>query len=368
MNNEDKKKFIINVHKEFMSARPYDDSFSIERMKEKEELFWKRYESLFCEKLPQKLYKYRKCSEQNIKAFEDDFAWFSTPSEFGDIVDSTLNTDIESELEEIEKNPAPHIKRISTAIINVMLAPYGQSLDENMLDSVLPLFNENGEVKEEDAKKLLGEKLPEYASDQYAKQLVNSTQLSNQEPILESVKGFLNLYLEFNKKIRNETYVYCMAEENDNLAMWETYADSASGFCIEYKFDKGTFLGQKMLLNLFPIYYGEKEQIKFFDVLVRGLEAKQKINGISYDDYAKWFLSAYTKDPTYSFQKEWRIGFTKEMGGCKQSFPFASSIILGEKITDDNKNKLVDIAKRKGIKVYQRKLNISGSKIILKEI
>ena len=76
----------------------------------------------------------------------------------------------------------------------------------------------------------------------------------------------------------------------------------------------------------------------------------------------------YTKDPSYQFQKEWRITFTEDMGGNKQSFPFAKALILGEKISDADKVKLVEIARKKNLRVFQRKLNISGSKVIMEQI
>lgn len=90
--------------------------------------------------------------------------------------------------------------------------------------------------------------------------------------------------------------------------------------------------------------------------------------GFSLNDYSKWFLSSHTKDPSYHFQKEWRITFTEEMGGNKQSFPFAKAIILGEKISIVDKEKLVEVARKKNLRVFQRKLNISGSKVITEEL
>ena len=365
MTNEEKKQFILDVHRQYMKKRPYDGDFPIETKKKKEDQLWDAFSKLFLDRIPKKLYKYREFTKYNIENLENDIAWFSKPSDFGDIVDFTLNTDIESEMKEFENNLEVHVKRVAIAIINYWLAPYGQTVDETMVDAVLPLFNENGEVEENDAKSFLSLMLPEYASDKYAKQLTWSTKLSNQDTVKEAIMGFLNVYLDFNKRIRNGTYVFCLAEENNNQAMWETYADNASGFCVEYEIPNNTFLGQRMLMNLLPIYYGEKEPVKFFDILVRGLSTKHQINGISFEDYEKWFLSSYTKDPSYSFQKEWRIAFTEDMGGNKQLFPFVKSIILGEKISEDNKKTLVDLAKRKGFEIYQRKLNASGSKIVV---
>lgn len=71
------------------------------------------------------------------------------------------------------------------------------------------------------------------------------------------------------------------------------------------------------------------------------------INGISFEDYQKWFLSTYTKDKMYEFQKEWRITFDKRMCGNLQQFPFIKSIILGERISDEYANRLIEISKRK---------------------
>lgn len=351
-----------------MSIRPYDKKFSLSQMKEKEDLMWEQFKNLFLVKQPESLFKYREANELNLSNLENDIAWFSKPADFGDTIDFTLNTDIESELKEFKDNPTKFTKRIAVAFINLWLAPYGQAVDEKMVDEAMPLFNENGEVAEEDAKAFLSERMPEYFSDAYSKKLYEATKLNNLGPLMEAIEGFLKTYLDFNNRLRNESYVFCLAEEGNNQAMWETYADGATGFCVEYQIQNETFLGQRMLLNLLPIYYGEKEPIKFFDILVRGITAKKQVNGISYDDYEKWFLSSYTKDPSYLFQKEWRIVFTGDMGGNKQNFPFVKSIILGEKISEEYKTKLIDLARRKGFDVYQRKLNISSSKIIITKL
>ena len=365
MDNETKKQFILQIHRLLMSIRPYDDRSSLTMMKEKEDFMWEIFKRDFYNRQPKSLFKYRKANELNINNLENDIAWFSKPLEFGDTVDFTLNTDIEAELDNFEKHPQEYTKKVAIAFINYWLRPYGQTVDEKVVDMALPLFNDNGEVSEDNAKAFLKGKMPEYSSDIYSKKLFEATQLPNQEPTKEAIEGFLRTYLDFNKRLRNELFVFCLAEEGDNQAMWETYADGAAGFCIEYQIPNDTFLGQRMLMNLLPIYYGEKEPINFFDILVKGLTAEKQVNGISYDDYEKWFLSSYTKDTSYAFQKEWRIVFTQDMGGNKQSFPFAKSIILGEKISDDNKKILVDLANKKGFEVYQRKLNVSGSKIMV---
>ena len=344
MDNEEKKQFIINAHKLYMKYRPYDGCSSIDDMKAKEDAFWSVYASSFYHLLPKSLFKYRKPTEDAIKCLKNDEAWFSHPADFDDTVDSVINNDIESELEEFEKHPEVVTMKLAKAFVGAFAASKGITIDEKQIEECLPLFDENGTFNEEDTKQYLLSKMP------------------------ESVKGFLTYYVDLNKRTRSETLVYSLAEEGDNQAMWGLYADESKGFCIEYEFPKETFLGQRMLLNLFPIYYGEKPLIKFFDVLIKGLYAKNQVNGISYEDYQDWFLSAYTKDKTYEFQKEWRITFDKRMGGNLQQFPFAKSIILGERMLEEHKERLIDIAKKKGISVYIRKVNKTGSKITVERL
>ena len=56
------------------------------------------------------------------------------------------------------------------------------------------------------------------------------------------------------------------------------------------------------------------------------------------------------------------------MGGNLQNFPFARSIILGERMNDENCSIMINIAKKLGLKVYKREFNQTKSKIIIKEM
>lgn len=368
MNNEEKKNFIIEVHKMYMKHRPYDNAKSISDLKQNEDYFWNNYYQKFYELLPKSFFKYRKPTETAIENFEKDTAWFSHPVDFDDTVDSTLNNDIEEELNEFKKDPIKITKELSKAFINGFASLYGVNIDLSKVDEIFPLFNDDGTYNEKGTKEYLQNKIPEIAIDECINKLKKSTSISANEQVQESLKGFFNNYMDINKKIRSESITFSLAEESDNQAMWGLYAEESKGFCLEYSFSPDDFLGQRMLLNLFPIYYGDKPHIKFFDVLIKGLYSSQNVNGISYDDYQDWFLSAYTKDKSYEFQKEWRITFDKKMGGNLQQFPFVKSIILGERMTDDIANKLIAIAKKKKIDVYRRKINKSGSKIIVEKI
>lgn len=368
MTNEEKKQFIIDAHKLYMKYRPYDVVTSLYDIKKNEDEFWNNYYSAFYDKMPKSLYKYRKINCYTLKCLENDEAWFSHPKDFDDTVDSTLNNDIEEELSNFEKNSQNMTKEFSKNLINIFSSKYGLLIDTSIIDNIFPILNEDGTINDVDIRKYLSEKIPKYAIEECVKTLkINSSKLTT-KTVQESVKELLNKYLKMNNIIKNELLTFSLAEESDNQAMWGLYADESKGFCIEYSFSKNELLGQRILLNLLPIYYGDKPLIKFFDVLIKGMYSANNINGISYEDYQKWFLSIYTKDKSYEFQKEWRITFDKTMGSNLQKIPFIKSIIFGERISEDNKKKLMEIAKNKNISIYQRKINKSGSKIIVEKI
>ena len=369
MTNEEKKQFIIEAHKLYMERRPYDNNKSFDKTKEKENEFWKTYYSKFGKMIPKSLYKYRPPTKKAIENLENNNAWFSHPIDFDDTVDSTLNNDIEAELDEIDKDPTIVAKKLSIEFIKIFSLNYGVKIDASKIDEMCQLFNlEDGSLKEAEAKKYLAKKLPNLVADncveELKKRLLTVDYGELKEPVTKALKEFMSI----NDKIRSETLSFSVAEEGDNQAMWGLYAKESRGFCIEYCFPKDEFLAQRMILNLFPIYYGSKPQINFLDALIKGIYSANKVGGISPEDYREWFLSAYTKNPTYSFQNEWRITLDGQFGSNIQDFPFARSIILGERISKRTANMLIKIAKEKHITVYQRRYNKSYSKIIAEKI
>lgn len=368
MNNEEKKGFIIDVHRQYMNFRPYDGATSIDEMRKREDEFWRMYSLSFYKYLPKSLFKYRKPTERAIKNFENDEVWFSFPTHFDDTVDSAINNDIDNELKEIEEHPEIVISKLSKAFIISYAKSKNIQIDEKLIEESTSLFDKNGTFNEIEAKKFLQGKMPGCEVDECITRLRLNCNEVVSKTVLDSVKGFLEYYLDLNKRLSAEVLAFSLAEESDNQAMWGLYADGSRGFCIEYSFPPDSFFGQRMLLNLFPIYYGNKPSINFFDVLINGINSNNNVNGIAYDDYKEWFLSTYTKNPTYSFQKEWRITFNRTMGSNLQKFPFAKSIILGERMSEENKTKLLEIARKKNIHVFQRKMNKTRSKIIVEQI
>ena len=368
MTNDEKKQFIADVHSFYMASRPYDGAISLADAKRREDLFWEEFHKRYYPLIPKSFFKYRKPTDRAIENLENDQAWFSHPEDFDDTMDTTINNDIEAELRHYEENPSAVTLELAKAFVQAMAADYGLNVDLSMVDEVFPLLNEDGSFNEGDTRKYLEAKMPEFATDECVDRLRQATTPVINEQTQEAVPGFLKNYLDINGKMRREFLTFSLAEEGDNQAMWGLYADESKGFCIEYVFPEDDFLAQRMLLNLFPIYYGEKPEVRFFDILIRGLYGKDKIHGITYEDYREWFISSCTKDPTYEFQKEWRITFDSTIGGNLQQFPFAVSITLGERISEEYAQRLIDIARKKGLPVYRRVVSKSGSNVTIKKI
>lgn len=372
MTNEEKKQFIFDTQDLLMKYWPYDKKNSSEENKRRKGALWQEFSLRFLDLLPKTLFKYRRGTEDDFIAFENDQAWFSYPKDFDDDTDTTINNDIETEIAEYKKDPSSFIKKLSLAFVRLFAKQFQIDVNsgEDLIDEAIPLFNDDGTFNEEKTRDFLTILLPNQPIDDlmlFLKRIVTSLLTSNNG--VKALEPILSKYVEINRTLRNSVFAFSLAEEGDNKAMWSSFGNENSGFCIEYEFPKDTIIGQEILLHLLPIYYGEKPIVYFHDVVCKELLSADKRNGVDYETYQQWFLSACTKDKTYEFQKEWRITFNKDtINSNLQPFPFIKSVILGERINDINRDRIIKSAKKKNINVYQRQLNKTGSAIKIVKI
>lgn len=187
-------------------------------------------------------------------------------------------------------------------------------------------------------------------------------------------------------------YIKSFSEDPYNVLMWSHYADEQRGFCIEYDLQMMTE-DNYLLEHLFPVVYSKKRQVKM-DIAEIAKELKQlkrniedyceRDDGGYLDDCKALFL---TKGESWSYEKEWRIVFTKaeiydiddnELNHYVIPFDFASSIYLGFRINPTVKANILEIVsrinkKRKDgilpkIKVYQIMLKTDSYELLAKEI
>ena len=76
-------------------------------------------------------------------------------------------------------------------------------------------------------------------------------------------------------------------------------------------------------------------------------------------DMAKLTVQDLTKNSKYSNEQEWRIILFGEKSGPNW-FPFSTEIYMGKDISEDNKSKLLEIAEKNNLSVYQQKVELNG--------
>lgn len=329
----------------------------------------------YVQKIPDKLYRFRKCKEIEFDSLNENYIWLSLASEFDDIMDSTIKYDIELDKEKI---------------LNIYLEwlPFilKTELSKKKYGNVFSDLNLN--------KKIVDEYKANFSKDDYNIKnnkvrlyLMSKGLKANQvDLIIRKLNSFI-CSEELDKKVdqiieefktnmqylKDYYYVCCFTEKLENDNLWETYADNYTGFCIEYSFDSSrkTVL-YNMLYNFAPMLYEEKKAIDLVEIFKI---AKKKYCREYYDTRIihqlelTMNLHSRIKNITYDHEMEWRFFQKKDdIIDRKYCFPFISRIILGKDIKKRNRSRLINIAREKNIEIYQQEYNSLFSVITYKKI
>ncbi|MCH5152531.1 MAG: DUF2971 domain-containing protein [Clostridiales bacterium] len=329
--------------------------------------------------VPKCLFKYRSCNANNFKALEDNSIWVSSAEQFMDPYDCRLPFSI--------KNlPKSKIKRLAKWFV---FASYiyvnnedNLSKDENSLtpEEVRNIFfahcyNDDLVLNVKRTQKYIKKKYPIEQREKIVKKIVLFDQEISQRG---RAQGLLDWYkahceewcsstIDLNRKAR---YVCSLTETNNNPKMWEEYADNYGGFCIRYDFTQGIRFdlldvesSVYALKGLLPVFYTERRP-KFNSYKFQFLQYHDtlfEIKNTSHDpDMAtKLHLQTLMKNPKYSNEQEWRIVIGGEEPGLIW-FPFATGIYMGKDISKENKERLMQIAKKNNLTVYQQKIGVAS--------
>ena len=144
--------------------------------------------------------------------------------------------------------------------------------------------------------------------------------------------------------------------------MWSHYTDNHKGFCLEYNFIN-TDIHPTLTDFLFPIIYREEMYDMSIDL------AERMWNAENYNKYSM-IHSLIVKSLEWAYEKEWRlisIPLGKDSGF---NLPFfkPEAIYLGSRMNDEDKDKLIDVAKKKQIKVFQMKMKTNQFRLISERI
>jgi hypothetical protein len=314
---------------------------------------------------PTKLYKYRKCTRNNINNLKNCQAWFSSPLSWNDKVDCTILLDFEKFCEEYENNPNNIMLESIKRVIKIFENKLGIKIkvSEEELKNSIKYFNQNGTINDE-GKEQLESNCSKEEIEQYS---LFESQMNTILTSMEFENVMKDLFY-FNNNIRNNINAYCLSETSTNNTQWARYADEEKGFCIEYTLPSK--IDNDFIKNLYPIIYAKKEEINFvelfFELANIGINKEELKKS---DIIRKIILSLLTKEPKWESEEEWRIILNKgKYPNNLIDFNFVTAIILGADINDYNKRRLLKIAREQNLKVYQRRMNASHSDFIVEEI
>jgi hypothetical protein len=246
------------------------------------------------------LYKYRPDNENSINAFKNDILFFSAPSMFNDPYESLIKKPNNKEL--VKKH---------------LIEKHGLDISGLGLEK---FFDDTFDLAKEIA--LKGKEEPQ-----------------------------INLL-----EISEEIYRVCsFSETNDSVLMWSHYANMHKGFCLGYDFrSRHSHILTELLL---PVIYDDS----LLDITKPLLE--DNTQGIT--------MHALTRKATaWSYEREWRCIVSNNIENIpngEKSIPiktFPPSVVyFGSKASENLKEKLISIAKDKGMPVYQTNLSSEEFKI-----
>ena len=167
--------------------------------------------------------------------------------------------------------------------------------------------------------------------------------------------------VKYRKMISDKCKVTCLSERMDSPLMWSHYANKHFGFCLEYDFTH-TMTKRYPDLNmakimLLPVIYSEKRPLlsrvltDYKIMLPYYKTGKMPMEAIESIVYGLLF-----KSPDWEYEHEWRI-VGIDMKKPTMKLPSARKVFLGVNMEDEAKTRIIEIAKKKHIPVYQMMLS-----------
>lgn len=156
---------------------------------------------------------------------------------------------------------------------------------------------------------------------------------------LLGVHEALNNFLSHNKRIG----IYSLSKSFNEETQWAYYANSNTGFCVEYELDKllNNYVFEKRYS--FPVLYTDSpSEVDFRDI------ASASKN----DDLVQ--KSFGCKSKKWEHEKEYRI-ITNDFGRQSYDFNAVKAIYFGLKMSISHKEELMERLSGRGIKFYQMK-------------
>lgn len=316
----------------------------------------------------QKLYKFRTCSNQNLKTLEENCIWMSLASSFHDSFDNTINIDPKENVKEIEKWLKENYPVFCFDLAKSFCEQRGIAIPythDDFKEYITTCLDENGNPIEEKEQAFLiahasEEELEHIDSIFQQLKFIRDKFAEIEDKTVENMADVIN---QTRTGMRDRALVYCMTERYDNHTLWENYAKNYTGFCIEYSFcdfHKQDFQDYKNLVYMFPMTYRKKKpyfnMVPLMDGSFRQFIYKDDSWKRDSELDADLNLQLLYKNSDYDYEHEWRFSINADNAN-KQPFPYVNAIYAGKDIKPRNLARLIKISQKLGVPVYKQEVN-----------
>ena len=314
------------------------------------------------DKFPRKLYKYAKVNKNYLDSIKNDYIYLCLANKLDDQFECRFNF----EIKKINENPDILIKNLIEGIVD-MISDYTNPLVKSKIKEIaLASISKNNEL---DYQKMKEELLK---TDYIASKKDIDTLIIVLKTIYENIKANKaeNFLIDLITKAFNANThigIGSLTENKNSQVMWEMYGNNYNGICIEYDFVDDI----NAMINILPVIYKNKNNKHFIMILVEIvldsiIEALSNGKLGGKDSLKKYVMELFlVKYKEWSFQKEWRA--VGEAAG-KLKVKKISGIYLGKNISKTNKNKVINLARKKGIAVYEQIDDMDSLSIKYKKI
>lgn len=272
--------------------------------------------------------------EQHSKRFTEHAIWLSHPNNFFDVNGNKENN---------SDNP------LKTNVDSVLIFS-DESLQEYALNILIRENLENICGKEETRNIILKDMnckkdiIPVFKETAKKNGVTDIDELMCQITEKSKDKERIDNYRKsITERIFNGLGIACFTTDKHSDYMWENYADSGKGFCLEYDMTKYRETDRQKM-EMFPVYYTDKNNN--MDILIDFDYNRKSWN-------CKILPIILTKHISFKNEKEWRLVIGKECCENGSYCPFIkpSKIYLGYAMTRKTKKEIKKIADKMDILV-----------------
>lgn len=289
--------------------------------------------------LPQKLYRYRSCSDLNIDAFDKDLIYAVTADKFNDPYDTLVYYNLDSILEQTKVYCSEEFYNIFKHTL--------ENKDFKFPKDIVQIFGKNN-------------------LENLRKKVISNNDIDSLKLIIfrNTMKyKLIKTMSTIGNTLKFVSTIACLSESINSVIMWSHYAQNHEGFALEYDLK---FLLRQNNMNccILPIIYNDNRfNANNFLIWVLakelGIDAKNP-------DLLSHLKMAIHKSTQWEYEKEWRIinseiqpNNTSRVTSLKF---IPKAIYYGERISNANKKILHNIAKEKGIKEYDMYIDFGSLK------